>query len=155
MDLSFRQAQSADLPAIVAMLADDPLGRTRETAGSPLPGAYFRAFEAIDADPNNQLVVAIADAVIVGVLQLTLIPNLTYRGGWRAQIEGVRVHRDRRGQGIGQALLEWAVDQAREHGCRLVQLTTDRERPEALAFYERLGFAASHVGLKLDLKDRD
>jgi len=147
----FRAATRQDLPEIVRMLADDPLGSRRERFEQPLPAAYVRAFEAIAADPNNELVVAEDAGELLGVLQLTFIPYLTHQGSWRALIEGVRVSSTRRGQGLGRALLQWAIARARERGCRLVQLTTDKARPDALRFYEGLGFQATHEGLKLDL----
>lgn len=134
------------------MLADDPLGATRETYASPLPPSYHTAFEAIEADPNNELVVAVLDGRVVGMLQLTFIPSLTYRGGWRALIEGVRVEASVRSEGIGRRLIEWAIDRARERRCHLVQLTSDKARPDAIRFYQSLGFVASHEGLKLSLE---
>ncbi len=147
--LAFRPARADDLPAIVALLADDPLGRTRESAGTGEPGpAYRDAFAAIDADPNHELIVGEAHGRIVAVLQLSFLPNLTYRGGWRAQIEGVRVASEARGQGIGGALIERAIARARARSCVLVQMTSDKERPDAIRFYRRLGFVASHEGLK-------
>ena len=149
---AFRQARREDLEAIVRMLADDPLGAGRETYTAPLPASYHTAFEAIRADENNELVVACLGPEVVGVLQVTFIPCLTYRGGWRAVVEGVRVDAGVRGRGVGRALLEWAITRARERGCHLVQLTTDKARPEAKAFYETLGFAATHEGMKLQLR---
>ena len=148
---TFRPARADDVPRIVALLADDPLGARREDARDPLPPAYHAAFAAIDADPNNELIVADAGGAVVGVLQLTCIPYLTYRGGWRALIEGVRVAASHRGAGLGEALLRHAIARARERGCHLVQLTSDKQRPDALRFYERLGFVASHEGFKLHL----
>jgi ribosomal protein S18 acetylase RimI-like enzyme len=149
--LSFRPAHSDDLPAIVALLADDELGATREELSDPLPDAYLAAFAAISADANNELIVASAGGVVAGVLQLTFIPGLSRSGSWRAQIEGVRIHRDFRDQGLGRQLLEHALDRARQRGCRLVQLTSDKRRSGALRFYEQLGFTASHEGFKLQL----
>ena len=149
---SFRRATGEDLDAIVRMLANDPLGAARESDSKPLPESYRSAFEAITGDRNNELVVACLGEVVVGVLQITFIPYLTYRGGWRALIEGVRVDEGARGSGVGRALLEWAIARARERGCHLVQLTTDKTRSEARAFYEKLGFAATHEGMKLHLE---
>jgi ribosomal protein S18 acetylase RimI-like enzyme len=149
MTLTFRPAGRDDLPAIVEMLAADPLGAQREQFTTPLPPAYYDAFAAIEADPNNLLIVAVQGEQVVGVMQLTFIPNLTYGGSWRAQVEGVRVAASQRSQGVGRALLQWAIDRAQERGCRLVQLTTDKSRPGALRFYESLGFRASHEGMKL------
>lgn len=136
------------MPAIVAMLADDPLGAVREQPGDP---AYLAAFAALDADPRQLLVVAAADGEPVGTLQLTFIPGLSRRGATRAQIEGVRVRADRRGAGLGEMLIRWAVDTARDRGCVMVQLTSDSSRLDAHRFYARLGFEASHVGMKLSL----
>ena len=147
----FRRARAEDVPAIVHLLADDPLGRIRERDETPLPPSYLEAFAAIDRDPNNELVVACRDAAVVGVLQLTFMPSITYQGGWRAQIEGVRVDARERSHGLGRALFQWAIARARERGCHLVQLTTDKTRPDARRFYEGLGFVASHEGMKLHL----
>ena len=152
--MSFREAGRDDIPAIVALLADDPLGMTREQPGSELPEAYWTAFEAIDRDPNNLLIVAEVDGQIAGTLQLTYIPGLTYTGGERAQIESVRVSAEQRGQGVGQALIGWVIEQARDRGCRVVQLTTDRQRPDAIRFYQKIGFRPSHMGMKYHLRDR-
>ncbi|WP_326560162.1 GNAT family N-acetyltransferase [Micromonospora sp. NBC_01796] len=148
---SFRAARRTDVPAIVALLADDELGATREIVGEGTDAAYWAAFEAIDADPRNVLVVADEGGEVVGTLQLTFIPSLTRGGAERAEIEGVRVRADRRGDGLGQLLIGWAVEQARDRGCGLVQLTTDKQRTAAHRFYARLGFRASHEGLKLSL----
>ncbi|HEY7041003.1 MAG TPA: GNAT family N-acetyltransferase [Methylomirabilota bacterium] len=142
-----RRARLDDVPEIVRLLADDPLGAARERYETPLPESYRRAFEAIDRDDNNELIVACQGEQVVGVLQLTFMPSLTYQGLWRAQIEGVRVDAKIRSQGLGHALFEWAI----ERGCHLVQLTTDKRRPEARRFYESLGFVASHEGMKLPL----
>jgi GNAT superfamily N-acetyltransferase len=150
--VSFRRAVRGDLPCIVRLLADDPLGAKRETDITPLPDVYHSAFDAIDRDPNNELVVVESDAhIVVGVLQLTFIPGISHRGGWRALIEGVRIAKEARSGGIGAKLFEWAIGRARERGCRMVQLTSDKTRPDAIRFYERLGFVASHEGLKLHL----
>lgn len=150
--LRVRLARAEDLPAIVAMLADDPLGAQREDPSHPLPPAYRAAFEAIDHDPHNELVVAeAADGQPVAVLQLTFTPTLTHQGSWRASIEGVRVASHCRGMGLGRQLLSWALTRAQERGCRLLQLTTDKRRPDARRFYESLGFVATHEGMKLPL----
>ncbi len=124
--LSFRLARAEDLDEIVRMLADDPLGAARERFETPLPESYARAFRAIADDPNNELVVACRDDNVVGVLQLTFIPSLTYQGGWRTLVEGVRVDASARAHGIGAALFQWAIGRARERGCHMVQLTTDK-----------------------------
>ena len=150
--IAFREASAEDVPAIVAMLADDVLGATREAGDSAgLDEAYRRAFEAINADPRNLLIVAERDGDLVGTFQLTFIPSLSQRGGERAQIESVRVRSDLRGAGLGRSMIEWAIEQARQRGCRLVQLSTDKRRTDAHRFYRRLGFHGSHEGMKLPL----
>lgn len=150
-EVTIRRALASDVPGIVRLLADDPLGKTRERFVDPLPGEYMKAFAAIEAQVGNQVLVATSEGAVVGCLQLTLIPGLTRLGMTRAQIEGVRVAAGRRGEGLGERLILHAVDLARTAGCGLVQLTTDASRGDAHRFYERLGFAASHVGMKLDL----
>jgi ribosomal protein S18 acetylase RimI-like enzyme len=148
----FREARREDLAAIVRLLANDSLGTWREALGDgTLPEAYERAFDAIAADPRNRVIVGERQGQVVACMQLTFIPGLTYTGGERAQIEGVRVDASLRGSGVGRALIEHGVNLARQRGCVLVQLTTDKRRPEALAFYRSLGFAASHEGMKLKL----
>ncbi len=149
--LRMRRATVDDLDTIVQMLANDPLGSRRERYGSPLPQAYVRAFEAISADPNQYLAVCCDAERVLGVLQLTYIPYLTYQGGWRALIEGVRTVADARSRGIGRFMFDWAIAEARAHGCHVVQLTTDKSRPDAMRFYIALGFEASHEGMKLHL----
>ncbi|WP_146909043.1 GNAT family N-acetyltransferase [Arenimonas daejeonensis] len=151
-NLTFRPATREDLPAIVALLANDALGEKRENHTLPLPASYEAAFTAIDQDPNNELIVVDSpDQVVAGVLQLTLVPHITYQGGWRAQIEGVRVAANLRSSGIGKQLLLWAIGRAKDRGCHLVQLTSDKARPDAIRFYEGLGFVPSHEGMKLHL----
>jgi ribosomal protein S18 acetylase RimI-like enzyme len=150
-DPVIRPARRSDVPTIVKLLADDPLGRTREAATSELPSSYWRAFDDLDRDPRNLLVVAELDELVVGTLQLTFIPSLSFMGGERAHIEAVRVSAEHRGQGLGRAMIGWVIEQARARGCRMVQLTTDKRRPDALHFYEALGFRASHEGMKLSL----
>ena len=150
-DPVFRRAVRADLPDIVSLLADDPLGATREAYASPLPDSYYAAFQAIEDDRNNELIVVAFEDRIVGVLQITYIPYITYRGGWRALIEGVRVHSSMRSSGIGRRLFSWVIERAARRGCHLIQLTSDKARPDAIRFYESLGFVASHEGLKLHL----
>jgi GNAT superfamily N-acetyltransferase len=149
--LTFRDARRSDVPVIVGLLADDTLGSTREAMFDPLPSSYTSAFEDIERDPRNELVVAEDAGTVVGVLQVTYIPGLTYQGGERAQIEGVRVAASHRGRGVGREMIERAIERARIRGCRLVQLTTDKRRPDAHRFYESLGFVASHEGMKLRL----
>jgi GNAT superfamily N-acetyltransferase len=144
-----RRARRGDVGAIVELIAADQIGATRD-GGDLAP--YERAFAAVDADPA-QLLVVVTDAggEVAGTLQLTVIPGLARRGGVRAQIEAVRVRADLRGQGLGGALLEWAIEEARRRGCSLVQLTSDARREEAHRFYGRLGFVPSHTGFKLRL----
>ncbi|HEY0877368.1 MAG TPA: GNAT family N-acetyltransferase [Zeimonas sp.] len=153
--LAFRRATPEDLPAIVALLADDPLGARRERFVDPLPQAYHDAFAAIDRDPNNELVVVDAPGHrVIGMLQLTFIPCITHQGGWRALIEGVRVAAVFRSGGVGRQMLSWAIERARDRGCHMVQLTSDKTRADAVRFYEQLGFVASHEGMKLHLESR-
>lgn len=148
-DLEIRRAETDDLAAIVAMLADDPLGAQRESPQDLAP--YLSAFERLDGDPNQHLMVAVREGHVVGTLQLTIVPGLSRKGATRSIVEGVRVHAGQRGNGLGTQLIEWAVDESRRQGCRLVQLTSDATRIDARRFYERLGFEASHVGFKLPL----
>jgi GNAT superfamily N-acetyltransferase len=150
-DLRFRDAERSDLPQIIALLADDALGRQREIPGAIPAPCYLAALEAIAADANQQLVVAVEGDVVVGTLQITFIPGLSRQGAWRGQIESVRVASDRRGSGLGHRLFEWAIERCRARGCSLVQLTTDKSRPDAHRFYEQLGFESSHLGYKLSL----
>jgi ribosomal protein S18 acetylase RimI-like enzyme len=146
---SLRRATKADLPHILQLLADDQLGSSRERADDPDP--YERAFDAIDSDPAHLLVVGELDGDVVATFQLSFIPGLSRKGSWRAQIEGVRVAKKLRGQGTGVLMMQWAIHHARERGCPLIQLTTDKSRHAAHRFYERLGFVASHEGMKLTL----
>ncbi|MEV0526840.1 GNAT family N-acetyltransferase [Streptomyces sp. NPDC050439] len=148
-DLEIRPAVADDIPAIVEMLADDPLGSTRESLDDLTP--YLAAFERLATDPNQHQVVAVREGRVVGTLQLTIVPGLSRKGALRSIIEGVRVHADERGGGLGTRFIEWAVDESRRQGCQLVQLTSDASRTDARRFYERLGFTASHVGFKLQL----
>lgn len=149
--LRMRRACPEDLDAIVRMLADDPLGSRREHYRTPLPESYRRAFDAIDRDPNQSLAVCCEAGRVIGVLQITFLPYLTYQGGWRALIEGVRTASDARSKGIGRFMVEWAIAEARTRGCHVVQLTTDKSRPDAQRFYRTLGFEATHEGMKLHL----
>ncbi|MCX4675757.1 GNAT family N-acetyltransferase [Streptomyces sp. NBC_01433] len=148
-DLEIRPAVIADLAAVVAMLADDPLGAQRESPDDLTP--YRAAFQRLAEDPNQHLVVAVREDRVVGTLQLTVVPGLSRRGATRSIIEGVRIHGDERGGGLGTQLIQWAVDESRRQDCQLVQLTSDVTRTDARRFYERLGFTASHVGFKLAL----
>ncbi|MFJ2865522.1 GNAT family N-acetyltransferase [Kitasatospora sp. NPDC087314] len=148
-ELTIRRATETDLPAIVAMLADDPLGATRESPDDLAP--YLAAFARIDGDPHQHLVAAERAGRTVGTLQLTVVPGLSRKGSTRTIIEGVRIHADERGTGLGTELIEWAIERARELGADLVQLTSDATRTDAHRFYERLGFVPSHLGFKLQL----
>ncbi|MEU6237612.1 GNAT family N-acetyltransferase [Kitasatospora sp. NPDC047058] len=148
-DLTIRRATADDLPAIVAMLADDALGATRESPDDLTP--YRDAFARIDADPHQHLVVAERAGRTIGTLQLTVVPGLSRKGSTRTIIEAVRIHADERGTGLGTELIRWAVERSRELGADLVQLTSDATRTDAHRFYERLGFVGSHLGFKLPL----
>ncbi|MEU9033637.1 GNAT family N-acetyltransferase [Streptomyces sp. NPDC048352] len=148
-ELTIRPATEADLPDIVAMLADDPLGATRESPDDLAP--YAAALERLTNDPHQHVVVAVRGERVVGTLQLTIVPGLSRKGATRSIIEGVRIHADERGSGLGTLFVEWAVERSRQENCALVQLTSDATRTDAHRFYERLGFTASHVGFKLQL----
>lgn len=150
-----RPAVPSDLPAIVALLADDAMGAGRQSREDPAP--YERAFAAIDADPCHLLIVGefvpagAAVELVVVTFQLTFLPGLSRQGAWRSQIEGVRVARSVRGKGLGKLVVRWAIDESRRRGCTLMQLTTHKARVDAHRFYRRLGFEASHQGMKLQL----
>lgn len=147
----FRRAEQSDLKAIVAMLADDVLGRQREDTRLPAADAYVQAFQAIDADPNQFLAVAELDGAVVGTLQISFMPGLSHQGAWRGEIEAVRIARTARGAGLGRRMMEWAIEQCRARNCRIVQLTSDLKRTDAHRFYEQMGFVDSHKGYKLVL----
>lgn len=147
-----RRATRTDVPAIVALLADDDLGATRDGIRTEADlAAYQQAFDAIDRDLAQLLVVAEGGGRLVATLQLMFLPGLSHRGAVRAQIESVRVAAGLRGHGLGQAVMTWAVGEARRRGCGLVQLSTNKSRSDAHRFYERLGFVPSHEGMKLPL----
>ncbi|MEP6848742.1 MAG: GNAT family N-acetyltransferase [Acidobacteriota bacterium] len=150
--LLFRQATIEDLRAIIRLLADDFLGQRRERLEDPLPESYIKALGEINADKNQELIVAEFDGEIVGTLQLIIIPSLSYQGGKRSSVESVRVDGKLRGQGIGREMMLWAIGRAKERGCVSMQLTSHGERTDAHRFYEQLGFSKSHVGMKLPLK---
>jgi ribosomal protein S18 acetylase RimI-like enzyme len=147
--IMIRRARRDDIRAIVTMLADDHLGRARERLEEPLPESYFAAFARIDADPGIQLVVAEEGGIVVGCLQLCILPGLSSQGASRGLIEDVRVASNRRSRGIGEQLVQWAIAQARERQCKLVELLTHQTRVDAQRFYERLGFSKSHVGMTI------
>ncbi len=148
--MTIRKATKQDISAIVQMIADDALGKTRENFQNPLANEYVVAFENINADNNQELIVVENEkAEVIGTLQLSFIQYLTYCGGIRAQIEAVRIHKTHRGKGIGEIVFEWAIERAKQRKSHVLQLTTDKKRPEALHFYEKLGFKASHEGMKL------
>lgn len=149
--LTFRLATENDLLAIIRMLVDDTLGSMREQLEDTVSEVYIKAFEKINADPNQELTVVEMNGELVATFHLTFIQYLTHRGGLRAQIEAVRTHSKFRGQGIGKAVFDYAIDRARNKGCHLVQLTTDKQRPDAIRFYESLGFVGTHEGMKLKL----
>lgn len=147
----FRRAEQSDLEAIVAMLADDVLGRQREDTRLPAADACVQAFQAIDADPNQFLAVAELDGAVVGTLQISFMPGLSHQGAWRGEIEAVRIARTARGAGLGRRMMGWAIEQCRARNCRIVQLTSDLKRTDAHRFYEQMGFVGSHKGYKLVL----
>ncbi|GAA2670260.1 GNAT family N-acetyltransferase [Actinoplanes palleronii] len=152
-EVTFRLATAADVPAVLALLADDAITHQRGFGDVPatVDPAVRAAFAAIEADPNNELIVAVADDAVIGTCQLTFIPGLSRGGALRMLVEAVRISSDRRGQGLGAELMRWTIERARGRGCRMVQLTTDKRRTDAHRFYERLGFTASHEGMKLAL----
>jgi ribosomal protein S18 acetylase RimI-like enzyme len=145
--VSIRRARHEDVAAIVAMLADDHLGRARERVEDPLPASYYEAFARVDRDPNLQLVVAESEGRVVGCLQLAVLPGISSQGGIRGLLEDVRVATDCRSRGIGERLVQWAMREAKARGCNLVELLTHASRTDAQRFYKRLGFVASHVGM--------
>ena len=150
--MKIRKATKDDVLAIVEMIADDGLGKTREDFKIPLPAEYYKAFENITNDKNQELMVVENEVGgVVGTLQLSFIQYLTYRGGVRAQIEAVRIRKDHRGTGMGTKMFEWAISRAKERKAHVLQLTTDKKRPSAIAFYTKLGFKDSHEGMKLHL----
>jgi GNAT superfamily N-acetyltransferase len=148
---AIRRAVADDLPGIIALLADDDLGRGREDASPAALPRYRAAFETLDRDANQLPVVLLLDGRVMGYLQITFIPGLSRQGMWRGLIESVRIDKALRGQGLGDQLMRFAIDAARAKGCKLVQLTTDKTRADAHRFYARLGFIASHEGMKLAL----
>ena len=152
MDTLFRIATIDDLPSIVKMLGDDFLGQQREDLSQPLNENYLKAFREIEADPNNELIIAELDGKIIGTLQLVVTPSLSYKGSKRSIVESVRVDSAFRGRGIGREMMLWAIERAKEKGCTSMHLTSHKDREDAHRFYEKLGFGKSHVGMKLTLK---
>ena len=151
LNVQYRLATRRDVPAIVRLLAEDNLGAQRERFETPLPAPYYAAFETIDADPNNELIVAHANGEIIGTLQLMFLPHLSHQGGMRAQVSSVRVAEQFRGQGIGTDMMKWVLERARERGCLLMQLTSSKSRTDAHRFYEKLGFEKTNIGMKIKL----
>ena len=151
VNLNFREANESDVPALVDLLADDVLGAKREDVSIPLNPNYLDAFHSIEADSNNELTVVETDGELVLMLQLTIVPYLTHFGSWRCLIEGVRIANTYRGKGLCKELIKWAIKRARERRCSILQLTSEQQRPDAIRFYESLGFKATHEGLKLKL----
>lgn len=151
-EVVFRPAGRNDLPSVIRMLAEDDLGSQRERYEDPPPQSYYAAFEQIDRDPNHELIVAETNGEVIGTLHLMFLPSISFQGGLRAQVESVRVDKNYRNQGIGNEMMKWTIKRARERGAHVVQLTTHQSREDAHRFYERLGFKASHLGMKLSLK---
>ncbi|MCG7381489.1 GNAT family N-acetyltransferase [Paenibacillus sp. ACRRY] len=151
--MEFRTATLTHLPSIVRLLADDEMGATRESFIEPLPKEYVEAFAKIEQQIGNSIIIALDNNEVIGCLQLTIIPGIARLGTTRGQIEGVRIDRNYRGQGVGESLFQYAIHEAKSMGCELIQLTTDKKRKDAHRFYERLGFVASHVGMKLALNN--
>lgn len=148
-NITFRIAERSDLETIVGMLADDNLGAQREAFSLPLPDEYVNAFNTIAQDKNQELTVAELDGKVIGTFHLTFVQYLTYKGGLRAQIEAVRISSEYRGEGLGKKMFHYAIERTKSKGAHVLQLTTDKKRPEALNFYKSLGFTASHEGMKL------
>ncbi len=151
MNLDFREARETDITDLVKLLADDVLGASREDLKLPLDRRYTDAFYSIEKDGNNELIVVESNGELVGMLQLTFIPYLTHTGSWRCLIEGVRIANTHWGMGLGSKLVSWAIDRAKTRNCSIVQLTSDKQRPEVIRFYESHGFEATHEGFKLKL----
>jgi ribosomal protein S18 acetylase RimI-like enzyme len=151
MNFDFREARETDITDLVKLLADDVLGASREDLKIPLNHHYTDAFYSIEKDGNNELIVVESNGELVGMLQLTFIPYLTHTGSWRCLIEGVRIAKTHRRMGLGSKFVDWAIDRAKTRNCSIVQLTSDKQRPDAIRFYESHGFEATHEGFKLKL----
>lgn len=149
--MEIRRALGKDIADIVSLLADDELGTKREDNSNPLPESYYEAFKNIDRDENQWLIVAEEEGEIIGTAQLSLIPYMTYQGGIRCQIEAVRIKSSKRGSGLGEELFQWMINKARECGAHLIQLTTDKQRPDTLRFYQKMGFKSTHEGMKMNI----
>ena len=152
VEISFRKAERSDLFDIIELLGDDPIGRFREVVSDRIDERYVIAFQAVDKDPNQLLAVAVDGETVVGCMQLTFLPSLSRAGMWRGQIENVRIAASHRGTGLGKRFFKWAFQCFEERGCGLVQLTSDKARPDAIRFYETLGFTNSHEGMKLSIE---
>jgi GNAT superfamily N-acetyltransferase len=151
MVLNFRLAKESDLPNLLGMLMDDSLGATREDGSLPINQRYVDMFHFLDQGNNNEIIVAENKSNAIGMLHMTYIPCLTHIGSWRCLIEGVRVAAEFRGHGVGKQFFQWAIERARERGCYIMQLTSNKKRTDAIRFYNMLGFSASHEGFKFDL----
>lgn len=151
--MTFRDAVEADLPTIIALLAEDQIGGRSDDTSEPLDPVYAAAFAAIDGDPNQRLIVAETGGAIVGTMQLSFLPGILNRGAWRGQIEAVRIAADKRSLGLGAEMIGWAVEQCRARGCFMAQLTSNNDRQAAHRFYDRLGWKKSHAGFKLYLME--
>ena len=147
----FRVAGHADVPSIIRLLADDELGSLREKYENPIPESYYSAYELIDKDPNHELIVAELDGEAIGTLHLMFLLSLSFQGGLRAQVESVRVDTHHQNQGVGREMMKWTIQRAKDRNAHIVQLTTHKSRTDAHRFYERLGFKATHLGMKLNL----
>jgi len=150
-EILFRIATRSDLSSIVRLLSEDDLGSQRERYEDPLPEAYYSAYELINKDPNHELIVAEFDGEVIGTLHLMFLPSISFQGGLRAQVESVRVDTRHQNQGIGNQMIKWAIERAKEREAHIVQLTTHRSRTDAHRFYESLGFKGTHLGMKLGL----
>lgn len=146
--MEIRNAKFEDLEFIIEMLADDDLGSKREDFRIPIPESYVKAFNEITSDKGQNLMVVQDNGVVIGTFQLSIIPYLTYQGRSRAQMEAVRVSSKYRGKGIGKKMIEWCLEFAHKQNCHVLQLTTDKKRPDAIRFYKSLGFIDSHEGMK-------
>lgn len=149
----FRKATKIDVPEIVKILAEDKLGKLRENYQEPLPQNYYNAFETINSDKNQELMVVFSEdnSSIIATFQLTIIPYLSYNGRSRALLENVMVQKNHQGKGIGKQIIDWCILKAKEKNAHVLQLTSDKQRPQAIKFYEKFGFKASHEGMKLHL----